>query len=82
MKKLLDRWSPSEIYSRRFAIGSDYDSPDWCRYEDVEQLQALNAELLEALKRYVVLLDIGGRWTLEDQNTARAVIAKAEGEQP
>lgn len=53
-----------------------------CNASDVEQLEATNAELLEALKRYVVLLDIGGRWTVEDQNTARAVIAKAEGEQP
>lgn len=44
-------------------------------------LIATAPELLEALKRCLEIMENGGRWTLEDQNAARAAIAKAKGEQ-
>lgn len=44
------------------------------------RLIAAAPDMLEALKRCVELMDNGGTWTIDDQNTARTVIAKAEGE--
>lgn len=44
------------------------------------RLIAAAPELLEALKTCLVLMDYVGTWTVEDLNTARAAIAKAEGE--
>lgn len=46
------------------------------------RLIAAAPELLEALETCLVLMDYGGTWTVEEQNTARAAIAKAKGEQP
>lgn len=46
------------------------------------RLIAAAPELLEALETCLVLMDYGGTWTVEEQNTARAAIAKAKGGQP
>ena len=45
-------------------------------------LAAAAPELLEALELVVSFIDAGqGTWTIEDQNKARAAIAKAKGEE-
>ena len=46
------------------------------------RLIAAAPELLEALEKLVSLIDAGeGTWTLEEQQKARAAIAKAKGEE-
>lgn len=48
----------------------------------IEELEAQRDELLEALEKVVSLIDAGeGTWTLEEQQKARAAIAKAKGEE-
>lgn len=47
----------------------------------IEELEAQRDELLEAFEKLVSLIDTGeGTWTLEEQQKARAAIAKAKGE--
>jgi hypothetical protein len=63
---IIDRWSEGPL--------------TYCLPEDVAKLEAINAELLEALERCFDLMNNGGTWSLEDQAAARAAIAKAKGE--
>ena len=50
--------------------------------ERIEELEAQRDELLEALEKIVSLVDAGkGTWTVEEQQKARAAIAKAKGEE-
>lgn len=53
-----------------------------CFASEVVKLEAINAELLEALERCFDIMNNGGTWSLEDQAAARAAIAKAKGETP
>ena len=47
----------------------------------IEELEDQNKDLLEALEKVVSLVDAGqGTWTLEEQQKARAAIARAKGE--
>lgn len=56
------------------------DSP-WVSCEADARLIAAAPELLEAFEKLVSLVDAGeGTWTLEEQQKARAAIAKAKGE--
>lgn len=56
------------------------DSP-WVSCEADARLIAAAPELLEALELVVSFVDAGqGTWTVEEQNKARAAIAKAKGE--
>ena len=65
---LIDRWSEGPL--------------TYCLPEDVEKLEAINAELLEALERCIVVIDNGRVPSLNFQAAARAAITKAKGEQP
>lgn len=61
---------------------------DWCKSEDVAKLEAINAELLEALENvYYPILSWLGEFDSESgllshpaMQKARAAIAKAKGE--
>lgn len=64
---IIDRWSEGMM--------------TYCLPEDVAELEAINAELLEALERCFDIMNNGGTWSLEDQAAARAAIAKAKGEE-
>ena len=57
------------------------DSP-WVSSEADACLIAAAPELLEALEKVVSFVDAGeGTWTVEEQQKARAAIAKAKGEE-
>lgn len=59
------------------------ESPEQiARWDADARLIAAAPELLEALELIVSFVDAGqGTWTLEDQQKARAAIAKAKGEE-
>ena len=65
---IIDRWSEGMM--------------TYCLPEDVEKLEAMNAELLEALERCIVVIDNGRVPSINIQAAARTAIAKAKGEQP
>lgn len=59
------------------------ESPEQIERWDADaRLIAAAPELLEAFEKLVSLIDAGeGTWTLEEQQKARAAIAKAKGEE-
>ncbi len=66
----------------------EFPDGDWVRQEDVEALQALNAEMLEALEE-IANTDINGAGDavvkyifIAKQHLAKTIVTKAKGEQP
>ena len=74
-------WDIFSLGEERRYITSDPMRERAINYERDARLMAAAPELLEALEKVVSFVDAGeGTWTVEEQQKARAAIAKAKGE--
>lgn len=80
MNKLI-RWDYWTDIDGTEQWGSDIQGR-WCKAEDVERLETINAELLEALEGFIRYNDEGGPLSFDSDDMwarAYAAIAKAKG---
>ena len=75
-------WDIFSLGEERRYITSDPMRERAINYERDARLMAAAPDLLEALEKVVSFVDAGqGTWTVEEQQKARAAIAKAKGEE-
>lgn len=67
-----------ESYGKRYQMAEESNG-DWVWYEEVEHLETINAELVEACEGLLGLAERHG-WLHVAVNAARSAIAKAKGE--